>query len=100
MEVYKGKLIIYGSGDFLDDYEGIGGHEKFRSDLALMYFARIDPANGKLIHLQMTPMQIKNFKLNRVAKDDALWLRDTLNREGEEFGTRVQLTEDNNLLLQ
>ncbi len=27
IEVYKGKLILYGCGDFLNDYEGISGHE-------------------------------------------------------------------------
>jgi poly-gamma-glutamate capsule biosynthesis protein CapA/YwtB (metallophosphatase superfamily) len=27
LEVYKGKLILYGCGDFLNDYEGIGGFE-------------------------------------------------------------------------
>jgi poly-gamma-glutamate synthesis protein (capsule biosynthesis protein) len=99
LEVYKGKLIIYGSGDFLNDYEGIGGHEEYKSDLSLMYFARIDPYTGKLVHLQMTPMQIKHFKLNRISRTEALWLQDTLNREGMKFGTRVQLNEDNTLTL-
>jgi poly-gamma-glutamate synthesis protein (capsule biosynthesis protein) len=37
MEVYKGKLILYGCGDFLNDYEGIGGYEYYRDGLALMY---------------------------------------------------------------
>jgi poly-gamma-glutamate synthesis protein (capsule biosynthesis protein) len=99
LEVFKGKLIIYGSGDFLNDYEGIGGHEEYKSDLALMYFARIDPYTGKLVHLQMTPMQIKHFRLNRISRSDALWLQDTLNREGMKFGTRVQLNEDNTIIL-
>ncbi|MGH1571072.1 CapA family protein [Methylobacterium sp. P31] len=38
IEVYRGKLILYGCGDFLNDYEGIVGHEEFRGDLTLMYF--------------------------------------------------------------
>ena len=100
IEVYKDKLIIYGSGDFLNDYEGIRGYESFRSDLTLMYFVSVDPSSGKLVHLQMTPMQIKRFKANRVSRADALWLRDILNREGEKFGTRVQLNKNNTLTLQ
>ena len=39
IEVYKNKLILYGCGDFLNDYEGIWGYESFRGDLGLMYFA-------------------------------------------------------------
>jgi len=48
----------------------------------------------------MTPTQIKHFKVNRASRGDALWLRDTLNREGKNFGTRVELNEDNTLTLQ
>jgi len=100
MEIYKDKPIIYGCGDFLNDYEGIGGYENFRGDLALMYFLTVDPLAGKLVHLQMTPMQIKHFKANRASRAEALWLRDTLNREGKKFGTRAELKKDNTLTLQ
>ena len=30
IEVYKDRLILYGCGDFLNDYEGISGYEEFR----------------------------------------------------------------------
>lgn len=100
IEVYKDKPIIYGCGDFINDYEGIEGYEDFRDDLTLMYFVSMNPSNGKLLHLQMTPMKIKNFKINRASGADVLWLRDTLNREGKEFGTRVELNKDNILILQ
>jgi len=100
IEVYKDKPIIYGCGDFLNDYEGISGYESFRDDLALMYFVSVDASTGKLVSLQMTPMQIKNFKVNRTSRADALWLRDTLNREGKRFGTQVKLNKDNTLILQ
>jgi poly-gamma-glutamate synthesis protein (capsule biosynthesis protein) len=100
IEVYKDKLILYGCGDFLNDYEGIGGYRDFRGDLGLMYFVSVDPSTGKLVHLRMTPTQIKHFKVNRAARADAMWLRDTLNREGRKFGTRVELSKDNDLILQ
>jgi poly-gamma-glutamate capsule biosynthesis protein CapA/YwtB (metallophosphatase superfamily) len=100
IEVYEDKPIIYGCGDFLNDYEGIGGYEDFRADLALMYFVSVDLSTGKLVCLHMTPTQIKNFKANRSSRADALWLRDILNREGKEFGTRVELNKDNKLTLQ
>jgi poly-gamma-glutamate synthesis protein (capsule biosynthesis protein) len=99
IEVYKGKLILYGSGDFLNDYEGITGNESFRDDLGLMYFASADPLTGKLIQLEMTPTQIKNFKINRASAADALWLKNILNREGKKFGTRVELSKDNTLTM-
>ena len=100
VEVYGDKLILYGCGDFLNDYEGISGYEEFRADLSLMYFATVDSATGKLLGLQMTPTQIRRFKVNWADRDDTLWLKDTLNREGASFGTIVKLINDDRLALQ
>ena len=46
LEVYKDRLILYGCGDFLNDYEGIGGQEWYRPDLALMYFPTVEAGTG------------------------------------------------------
>lgn len=76
IEVYNNKLIVYGSGDFLNDYEGIKGHEYFRGDLALMYFPCLDPSTGRLIRLQMIPTRTKRFQVTKASKTDAHWLKD------------------------
>jgi poly-gamma-glutamate synthesis protein (capsule biosynthesis protein) len=47
----------------------------------------------------MTPTQIKHFRVNRASGDDAMWLRDILNREGKRLGTKVELNKDNTLTL-
>lgn len=99
IEIYREKLILYGCGDFLNDYEGISGYESFRDDLTLMYFAAVDPSAGQLIRLRMTPLQIKRFALQRVSRKDAVWLKETLNREGKKLGTQVELQGDNTLSL-
>jgi poly-gamma-glutamate capsule biosynthesis protein CapA/YwtB (metallophosphatase superfamily) len=100
IEVYQDRLILYGCGDFLNDYEGIRGYEYFRGDLGLMYFASIDPETGKLVGLQMTPTRIEHFRVNRASRDEARWLADVLNREGKKPGTTVDLSENNVLTLQ
>jgi len=100
IEVYKDRPIIYGCGDFLNDYEGISGYEHYRDDLSLMYFVCMEPSTGKLAGLRMIPTQIKYFKVNKSKKTDILWLRNMLNREGEKFGTYVALNEDNSFSLQ
>lgn len=99
IEVYKGKLILYGCGDLLNDYEGIGGYEAFRGELGLMYFVRVDAKTGKLLQLKMTPMRIQHFKLNKCGQRDARWLAAVLNREGAEFGTGITFDDDHNLAL-
>jgi poly-gamma-glutamate synthesis protein (capsule biosynthesis protein) len=93
IEVYKNKLILYGCGDFLNDYEGIGGYEFFRGDLGLMYFAGLEPQTGKLCRLEMIPTQIKHFKVNNVSGNDALWLSNVLNYECEKLGCSIELNK-------
>lgn len=99
IEVYKEKLILYGCGDFLNDYEGISGYAAFRGDLVLMYFLTMDISHGKLLCLEMTPLQIRRFSLHGASGEDAEWLRYTLNREGKTLGTQVTLSQNNTLLL-
>ena len=99
VEVYRDRLILYGCGDFLNDYEGIGGYEKFRADLSLMYFATVNSANGNLVSLQMMPTQIRRFRVNRASRSAAMWLMNTLNRESALFETRVKLDSNYRLTL-
>ena len=91
IEVYRQKLILYGCGDFIDDYEGISGYEEFRDDLVLMYFPVVRAADGTLAGLDMVPLQIRNMRLHHASPADASWLADTLNREGKRFGTRISI---------
>lgn len=99
LEVYQERPILYGCGDFFNDYEGISGYERFRGDLGLMYFADVNPVSGELLALRMIPMQIRRFCLNCASTSDANWLADLLNREGERFHTSVQRSVDNSLVL-
>jgi poly-gamma-glutamate synthesis protein (capsule biosynthesis protein) len=89
IERYRRKLVLYGCGDLLTDYEGIGGEEQFRGDLALMYFPTVDADTGDLLDLRMTPMRVRRFQLVRASRADAEWLRDALTRASERFGARV-----------
>lgn len=100
MEIYGDRLILYGCGDLLDDYEGVGGYEAFRDDLGLMYFATLDSSTGKLVNLQMIPTQIKCFRVQRASTEDILWLREVLNREGKRFSTQVQWDGNKTLTLE
>lgn len=90
LEVHSGKLILYGCGDFLNDYEGIHGHEAYRGDLALMYFLSLNSSSGMLERAEMVPMKIAKFRLARASSADSAWMRDAMNQHGETFGTRTR----------
>jgi poly-gamma-glutamate capsule biosynthesis protein CapA/YwtB (metallophosphatase superfamily) len=91
IEVHGGKLILYGCGDLLNDYEGISGHDhdQYRAELSLMYFPVLDSATGELLSLDGVPMRTRRFRLERTAADDVSWLRGTLEREGRALGTHA-----------
>jgi poly-gamma-glutamate capsule biosynthesis protein CapA/YwtB (metallophosphatase superfamily) len=98
IERYRNRLILYGCGDFLNDYEGIAGYEEFRSDLSLMYFATIDAVTSDLLNLEMTPLQIRRFRLHHPTHEDAQWLQRTLDRECRRFGSRIRLGPEDRLV--
>jgi poly-gamma-glutamate capsule biosynthesis protein CapA/YwtB (metallophosphatase superfamily) len=100
MEVYRERLILYGCGDFLNDYEGISGYEQFRGDLTLMYLVDVDPRQGRLLKARLVPMRVRRFRLNRASAEDSQWLCELLNRLGSPFNTRAQLENDHSLTLQ
>lgn len=90
IEVYQGKLVLYGCGDFLDDYEGILGHEAFRSELGAMYFPDLDRDTGRLVAMDVVPTRQRRLQVNRASERDAPWIADVLEREGHAFGTGVE----------
>ncbi len=100
IEVFKDRLILYGCGDFLTDYEGISGYEEFRGDLAVMYFVELDLQTGQLVSARLVPMQMRRFQLERVSAPDARWLCDLLNELGKQFGTSARRKKENSMMLE
>lgn len=92
IEVYRRKLILYGCGDLLNDYEGIGGHEQFRPDVALMYFPTLD-SDGALAELVLVPLQLRRFRLEPAQVESQQWMLAMLNHEGRTYGSRFEQLE-------
>ncbi|GAB3470129.1 CapA family protein [Azotobacter salinestris] len=88
IEVYRQRLILYGCGDLLDDYEGIDDQEAWRGDLGLLYFADLD-AEGRLQALELVPTRQCRFSLQYARGQDRQWLQGALMRECAHFGCRL-----------
>jgi poly-gamma-glutamate capsule biosynthesis protein CapA/YwtB (metallophosphatase superfamily) len=97
LEVYKNKLVIYGAGDFINDYEGIGGHEIYKGEISLMYFPDIGLQQKDLEGLIIVPLMVKNMRLNDISADDAQWVLDVLNLESEKFNTSFRMVHKNRI---
>jgi poly-gamma-glutamate synthesis protein (capsule biosynthesis protein) len=94
IEFYAGKLVLYGCGDFITDYEGIGGYEQFRDDLVVMYFPVIDAEMGRLQELRLAPLQIRRMQLVQPSPRDRTWLRARLCDISQPFGCEIVETGD------
>lgn len=92
IEVHSGRLILYGCGDLVNDYEGIlklPGRLALEPDLGLVYLARLGADDGHLLGLEMVPTRMLRLQLRRAGRSAAGRLAALLNREGKALGTSV-----------
>lgn len=80
VEVYHDRLILYGCGDFIDDYEGISGYEEYRDDLRVVYLPSVEADTGRLTELRMVTLRARRMRLEPATEEDRAWLRATLGR--------------------
>ena len=99
VEKYKGKLIIYGCGDFVDDYALIPG---YRNDLSAIWQVTVEEAKESegrslsLKELKVCPTKIERFAARALESqdDDFRWVNDKIATLSRELGTMVNLPSE------
>jgi len=83
IEVYKGVPIIYGCGDFIDDY---AVDDVYRNDLSFLYQLLWNPQDGKWKEMELFPVKISKFStlLIKTRKDHSASLEQEMENEEEE----------------
>ncbi|MBD3612322.1 MAG: CapA family protein, partial [Hydrogenovibrio crunogenus] len=97
IEVHNGKLILYGCGDLINDYEGIGSYEPYHGDLAQAYFVDLDPDDGTLTALEIRQYQRRRFRLSTSDAAALDWLSRVLVDDPTEDTPRFQKTGEHGL---
>lgn len=98
IEVYRGRLILYGVGSFLKDAAGATGHEALRPELAALYLPRL-AADGALAGLRLWPLRVHLFRLKRAGASDGQWLATSLGRACRGHGCTLEPQPDGSLRL-
>ena len=113
VELYKGKLIMYGCGDFVDDY---ALNERFRNDLGAVWRVVVeeeDRSGGdddggaglglRLERLEVYPTRCDRFQVTLLDREDEDhdWVRRKITALSEEMGTvvRRELGEDGQIVV-
>ncbi|MET9954861.1 CapA family protein [Streptomyces sp. NPDC006339] len=89
LEAYRGRLVLHGCGDLVNDYEGISGQEHYRDDLRLLHLVTVHDEDGALAEVRLVPLRSRRLRLERVPERDLRWLHDVLGRISRPFGMRI-----------
>jgi poly-gamma-glutamate capsule biosynthesis protein CapA/YwtB (metallophosphatase superfamily) len=94
VEVHRGKLILYGCGDLINDYEGIGSRGPFDPSAVCLYFAQLSSESGDLLQLEIVPMQLRRLRLVRATAAARRSLQSLFETAGRDFHTGLQAQSD------
>ncbi|WP_282697172.1 CapA family protein [Streptomyces sp. CC208A] len=94
LEAYRGKLVLHGCGDLVNDYEGITGQERYRDDLRLLYLVGVHAEDGTLEEVRLVPLRSRSLRLERAGEQDVEWLHDVLDRISRPYGMRITATAE------
>lgn len=93
VEVYRGGVIIYGCGDFVDDY---ALSMEFRNDLSAVWRVIVkEKERGKglvLDRLEIFPTRVEKFRAMLLDKGDRdhTWVTERIEELSADLGTRVK----------
>jgi len=93
IELHKGRPILYGTGDLINDYEGLPVRPErtaFSPNIGAIAFADFSPASGACTGLFLSPTRLRRIRVERADADNAEGLAAMLNRESARFGTRIE----------
>lgn len=89
VEIYRGRPILYDTGDFVDDY---AVDPRLRNDWSFLF--RVEVGGGGLRRLQLFPARLLYARVRRAAGDEREAIMDRMERLSAEMGTRLARRED------
>ena len=88
IELYKGKVILYSTGDFVDDY-AVDPHE--RNDLSFLFMLEME--QSRIVCLRLHPVAIENFRVRLARGPEVAFLQERTRAKCAVFGSKVEFQE-------
>jgi poly-gamma-glutamate synthesis protein (capsule biosynthesis protein) len=89
VEVHQGCPIIYDAGDFVDDYIH---KDEFHNKRSALF--ELVVSDGSLEQLSLVPIEIEDETATIADADATAWVRETIEKRSEPFGTTVERTDE------
>jgi poly-gamma-glutamate capsule biosynthesis protein CapA/YwtB (metallophosphatase superfamily) len=86
VEIYKNKLIMYSTGDFIDDY---ATDEIMRNDQSFFFLVTVDKKGLK--ELRLIPVTNKNMQVNKAPLGDRLAILQRMQRLSSDLNTKIPI---------
>ncbi|MCU4751388.1 CapA family protein [Halobacteria archaeon AArc-curdl1] len=86
IEVYRGRPILYDTGDFVDDY---AVDERLRNDRSFLFEVVVSPT-GDLSELRLQPTEIHDRSVHEADDEAAKWSRGRMRDLSTPFGTSFE----------
>jgi poly-gamma-glutamate capsule biosynthesis protein CapA/YwtB (metallophosphatase superfamily) len=93
IEIYNGKAIIYGAGDFIDDYMIYPDQHNDHSFL----FKTIITKDG-IQKIELIPVYISEMQVNLAKNDLAQKILNHMKKLSAEFGTKLEIKDDHGII--
>ncbi len=88
IELYKGKTILYSTGDFVDDY-AVDPHE--RNDLSFLFMLEME--QSRIVGLRLHSVAIENFGVRLARGPEVAFLQERMCAKCAVFGSKVEFQE-------
>jgi poly-gamma-glutamate synthesis protein (capsule biosynthesis protein) len=88
IELYKGKPILYSTGDFVDDYMV---DQDERNDLSFLYIVEVE--RGRIVRVRLHPVRIEDLSVHLANEQEAAFLKRTMQAKCAAFGTRIEFRD-------
>jgi poly-gamma-glutamate synthesis protein (capsule biosynthesis protein) len=84
IENYNDKLILYDTGDFVDDYVA---NSDLRNDLSAFFIVTVSKFG--VVNARLVPVRIFQYQVNQADYEDSNWILKRMNRLSSAFNTRI-----------
>jgi poly-gamma-glutamate synthesis protein (capsule biosynthesis protein) len=85
IEIYRGKPILYDTGDLLDDYRV---DERVRNDQQLLFLLTV--VGKRVTRIELVPLKIRHKQVNLATGADLVTIRTRMRHLCAEMGTRAE----------